>query len=174
MTARSTRQYESAPLVLRDSYGGRLNVSKMFFALGCFNHGRCPFCNSELRLNVFYKTSERGGRESQSLTTTLRCTNRPCHKTVSPFVGNIWASVNDRPLFLFVVEGFLGRCTVKWMSEVTQSSEETISKYIKIIKTHFTLKPRKKSARRSLVEETALFKLTSLTSSGGSTTSGDS
>ena len=147
MTARSTRQYESAPLVLRDSYGGRLNVSKMFFALGCFNHGRCPFCNSELRLNVFYKTSERGGRESQSLTTTLRCTNRPCHKTVSQFVGNIWASVNDRPLFLFVVEGFLGRCTVKWMSDVTRSSEETISKSIKIIKNPLRLETEQENSQ---------------------------
>ena len=74
------------------------------------------------------------GTECRCVTSTLRCKNKACQKTISPFVGTIWTEVNDRQLFLFVVCQFLGRCTVHSMAETTGAKEETISKYIKIIK----------------------------------------
>ena len=54
------------------------------------------------------KTKRTGDREVQCLTVTLRCRNKDCQKSHSPFKGTIWEQVNDRRLFLFVIGAFLG------------------------------------------------------------------
>ena len=124
-----------APMLGSDSYGGPENVTKLFFERGCFNHSPCPKCGNQVRLSSFSKTKVASdGTESRCVTSTLRCRNKACQKTISPFDGTIWTEVNDRQLFLFVVGQFLGRCTVHSMAESTGTKEETISKYIKIIK----------------------------------------
>ena len=123
------------PLIGNDSYGGQEHVSRFFFSKGCFNHSPCSFCGSNVRLTTYVKLKkdhERG--ECRCITTTLRCKNKTCQKTSSPFTGTIWTEINDRQLFLFVVCQFLGRCTVRSISDSTGSKDDTISKYMKIIK----------------------------------------
>ena len=129
------QHHVDAPMLGNDSYGGQENVVKMFFERGCFNHSPCPKCGAQVRLTTFSKTKANpDGTQRRCVTATLRCKNKACQKTISPFSGTIWAEVNDRQLFLFVVGQFLGRCTVHSMAESTGAKEETISKYVKIIK----------------------------------------
>lgn len=123
-----------AELIGNDSYGGRMNVDKMLFGMGCFNHSPCVHCSSPVRINIFVAKKSRSEREVQCITTTLRCKNKSCQKTHSPFAGTIWKEISDRQLFLFVIGAFLGRCTVRSVADLTSSKEETISKYTMIIK----------------------------------------
>ena len=86
---------------------------------------------------------------SDSTTTTLRCSNRKCHKTFSPFTGTIWNEIGNRQLFIYVVESFIARGTVREVSNMTHTKEETISKYYRIIKN--ALHAEVEECRESLV-----------------------
>ena len=46
----------------------------------------------------------------------------------------IWADVADRTLFIFVVGGFINRWSITSIAAMTGSREDTISKYIRVIK----------------------------------------
>ena len=151
MTARDQEPWCSdAELIGNDSYGGRTNVDKMFFAMGCFNHSPCCHCGNPIRLNIFVAKKSRNGREVQCITTTLRCKSKKCQKTFSPFAGTIWTEVSDRQLFLFVIGAFLGRCTVRSVADLTSSKEETISKYMMIIKNALYLENEEERANMKL------------------------
>ena len=126
--------FEEAPFLGYDTFGGQSDIAKLFFALGCFNRGPCPACGGGVRLSTYSKTVTCSGRESLCVTVTLKCRNRACQKNVSPFKETIWEEVDDRQLLLFVICAFLGRWTVKSVADIVGCKEETVSKYLKIIK----------------------------------------
>ena len=123
------------PILSKDSYGGAAHVSAVLFNSGCFNHNPCGLCGSQLRLETYTKMRKTpDGGISKSTTTTLRCSNRRCHKTFSLFAGTIWNEIGNRQLFIYVVESFIARGTVREVANMTQIKEETISKYYSVIK----------------------------------------
>ena len=126
---------EFLPLIGKDAYGGASQVSSVLFDLGCFNHKTCRFCASPLKLETHTKKRKTpDGLILESTTKTLRCTNRGCHKTLSPFSGTIWADIGNRQLFIFAVDSFISRGTVLGVANMTGAKEETITKYFRIIK----------------------------------------
>ena len=134
-TPPTANEIDFLPMLSNDAYGGTAHVSFVLFKLGCFNHNPCGFCGAQLRLETYTKKRKTAdGVISDSTTTTLRCSNRRCHKTFSPFAGTIWKDIGNRRLFVYVVESFIARGTVRQVSNVTGSNEETISKYYRVIK----------------------------------------
>ena len=139
------------PLLGKDAYGGPANVSSTLFVLGCFNHTTCKFCGSHLRLETYTKKRKSpDGLILESTTTTLRCSNRSCHKTLSPFAGTIWADIGNRQLFVYVVDSFISRGTVVGVANMTGAKEETITKYFRNVKMHSTKRSRRPSTRSKL------------------------
>ena len=127
------------PMLSKDSYGGAPHVSSVLFNFGCFNHNPCGLCGSQFRLETYTKKRKTpDGGITESTTTTLRRSNR-CHKTFSPFAGTIWNETGNRQLFIYVVESFIARGTVREIANMTHSKEETISKYYRVIKNDFVL-----------------------------------
>ena len=51
-----------------------------------------------------------------------------------PFAGTIWADIGNRQQFIYAVDSFLSRETVLGVKNMTGAKEETIMKYIRIIK----------------------------------------
>ena len=117
-----TRDADFLPLISKDSYGGVAHVSSVMFQYGCFNHGPCGLCGSQLRLETHTKKRKTpDGGISESTTTTLRSSNGRCHKTFSPFAGTIWEDIGNRQLFVYVVESFIPRGTVREVAHMTHS-----------------------------------------------------
>ena len=121
------------------------------FFWGCFNHTTCKFCGSRLRPETYTKKRKSpDGLILESTTTTLRCSNRSCHKTLSPFAGTIWADIGNRQLFVYVVDSFISRGTVVGVANMTGAKEETITRYFRIIKMHSTKRSRRPLTRSKL------------------------
>ena len=142
-----------APPLGKEYYRGAPRVSSALFDLGCFNRTTCKICGSHLRLETYTKKRKSpDGLILESTTTTLRCTNRSYHKTLSTFAGTIWADIGNRQPFIFAVDSFLSRGTVLRVANMTGEKEKTNMKYFRVIKKLSTKKSKHPSTRsRSVV-----------------------
>ena len=57
-----------------------------------------------------------------------------CRVHISLVEHTIWEEIGDRTLFVFVVGAFLNRWSTTTVAQMTGSREDTVSKYLKVIK----------------------------------------
>ena len=135
MCLREQPESHLEPLFNTNTFGGQVVIMQSLFHLGCFSHvDKCPSCGSPVKFETV-KTSKRVGDEERVYTTCrLRCCKKMCRIHISLVEHTIWEEIGDWTLFVFVVGAFLNRWSTTTVAQMTGSREDTVSKYLKVIK----------------------------------------
>ena len=134
MSMRPDRTPHFQPLLNETTFGGHALVDRTLYSLGCFNQAtQCPNCHSSVKFEIS-TTKKINDEERVYVKSSLRCCKKNCRVHVSLFEKTIWKDVGERILFVFVVGAFINRWSTTTVAAMTGSREDTISKYLRLIK----------------------------------------